>query len=844
MPIRLACAWQAALITFPCGVLRDAYLAVGPYPSLKIPTVIARTTQTNIQGGLLFFRTSAAARATPRFLHEVSMLPPLAYSVCVRTLSDFSSSSQCDGLLEVHFADEEGDPYAVALAGRLGAYVAGRDSDFVVLNAEGYRGYIPLDEMVWSAVSFSPAISRDGSVYSSANGDMDEYTDEGGFKIVRKSKTRKRAAANHRVGRGLIPPNQSTGPDLDLTLTVTVYTPASLATHLDLPVSLLPLLGALVGNDFTGAPDDSATSSSGQRPGIKKNNWQHLFFERQLTLVQRISKVATTLRSILVTTFISQANGTPRKKRQKNVGSVMELIDAALSALLLRSPDSFATGERETIVERIVEATLQYAIPRYEGPDCEDHDDNHNENEERKQNTRIVWASDVCILHAREACPLFTCLSRSFGTQQPLPESSHSSNIEGDQALLSDESESGNLHARVRTLYVAAYRRGELDPHVLDAVNTGKAWPRMFLEDPDKESVARSIARPIREWCYALLGAGIELSEVPGSEQGSDEGHSEDELIDVEEENDEDFLAPLRGALKRLDGSGQDDNDVRDASVSSANLKPVRPKVVMEYVRRGTRLAAEEVSVPSLKTVLADFSMSSPDELPESLALPLQLWPEDERITFFLRALGSDTVCVRALQGGRLSAVLAIRWVVMRMHVRACESDSNKEKGKERWTSGEAKAFLMAFSWSSSGKGLNSEDQRKEPLTSSVPILERNIHLISQLCAALDAIEHFAQILLLVHRVPSPMQHFSGLRFHASLTGAVHKSVDGIDEGLWGACIEGLGDAFREEKNKKGRKERKKEPSGSSISSTATKKHTIGSVQQQGMFDLLAEADV
>jgi hypothetical protein len=51
--------------------------------------------------------------------------------------------------VEIHFADEEGDPYAVELAGRLGGYVIGKDSDFVIFHSDGYKGYIPLDEMTW-----------------------------------------------------------------------------------------------------------------------------------------------------------------------------------------------------------------------------------------------------------------------------------------------------------------------------------------------------------------------------------------------------------------------------------------------------------------------------------------------------------------------------------------------------------------------------------------------------------------------------------------------------------------------------------------------------------------------
>jgi hypothetical protein len=59
--------------------------------------------------------------------------------------------------LEIYFADEEADPYVVELAGRIQGYVAAIDSDFVDLNQEGYKGYIPFDEIIWT----TPAVEEE-----------------------------------------------------------------------------------------------------------------------------------------------------------------------------------------------------------------------------------------------------------------------------------------------------------------------------------------------------------------------------------------------------------------------------------------------------------------------------------------------------------------------------------------------------------------------------------------------------------------------------------------------------------------------------------------------------------
>ena len=64
-------------------------------------------------------------------MRENAILPPLCYTTTLTALRALGDE------VEIHFADEEGDPYMVELAARVGGYVLGQDSDFVVLNAEG-----------------------------------------------------------------------------------------------------------------------------------------------------------------------------------------------------------------------------------------------------------------------------------------------------------------------------------------------------------------------------------------------------------------------------------------------------------------------------------------------------------------------------------------------------------------------------------------------------------------------------------------------------------------------------------------------------------------------------------
>ena len=722
------------------------------------------------------------------------MLPPGMYDACVQTLQEIARTADPSQVLELHFADEEGDPYAVELAGRLGGYVVGKDSDFVILNAEGYQGYVPLDLMVWSSLS-------------SMGNDVNDAEDDG-FQTVVNSKAKKKANFTQGTSsRGIIPPEDNDGAGLQLT--VITYSPASLSQHLQLPISLLPLLGALVGNDFTGEKDPSFSTTSQQ------TNLQWLFFERSLTLSQRIQRVATTLRGILTVALTPGAGG---KKQKHAVHSVMELIERAVHALIVRNLDTMASGEVARVVERVVEATLQYAIPRYEGA---------------LLGAEGLWADGVCALHDAQTCPLMRYIS------QPL-----------EQDLLQQqdtEKEEANRD-RVRALYVAAYRAGRLDPHTLDVLHSGTFWYRQFLENPDLENVAKSIARPIQLWVYALLDDTLGLPSGPEVVQDklektvddADE-EDEDELIDVVEDSDEDEvdpLAPLRGALQQLGGSDEGTLDGQasetPASVLSSSASQRPPiKVVEEYVRRGTRLAVEDIAVTPLPRLLSALPGGVDQDYVRE-GVPIQLKPSMDRLTFMLRILRSDHPLLRSLPAEQRTAALTVRWIVHRLHARAEEREGDKSREKERWTKQEAQAFLASFHFSSPAGSLDAEAM--DP----IPIVDRHVQLVAQVSVTLDCVARLSQVLLLDEELPSPVLRFSGRRFHAYLTGSKQYKPNGVPDRLWHACLESLDHAFAEPAGKK-KKKQGREKAGSMVAQSGKKSKNLGSFG--GKFGLLADAD-
>ncbi|KAF5345284.1 hypothetical protein D9758_008419 [Tetrapyrgos nigripes] len=753
----------------------------GPIPAIKFSTLISRTTKSNIEPSLLFFRTSPVSRSTPRFLNESRIIPPLSYSTTISALKALENDS-----VTLHFADEEGDPYAVELAGKLGAYVVGNDSDFVVLNTDGYMGFVPLDEMVWSAV-----VPEDESVAGEESG-------ESQWQEYRAPKARKKTNKDPRFGRGIIPPEETPG----LTLSFTVYNPNVLAAHLKIPVSLLPLLGALLGNDFS---NQSAVKTV-----------QQLFFERQMTPSVRINKVAATLQSIL--------SPTVQKRRSKHqVEGVVDLIDKTVRTLLIYSIDRMGQGEIEEIVDRIVEATLQYAIPRVEEESWND-----------------IWPTEVCALHKPEDCPMLSLMSQDLKDREQL---------DGDEEI-----EETAKHDHIRSLLLKAYRIGNLSPLIVNCLNTATFWPRHFLESPDQETVSR-MTRVIRQWCYAVLDDSIGLPRFPDeadsnadAEETRSEESDQDELIDVVEsnsedegsssENDTDLLAPLRGALQRLhdpartvDGQtpGQPSSSVSVSTLEIPSVPRQKPAVITEYLRRGTRVADEPVTVPSLKELLPDTGSEQENSIP----ICFLLRPADERLDAMLYAFGSDSPIIRSLPPSQISIALALRWVLKETNQYII--DKGPSKHNQKWTRREIRCLLASFHW-------------KIPSASAIemaypPIVDRHVQLTAQILQSLESVQLLAEVMLLSERVSSPALPFSGKTFHSLLTGSTTLEEFDVPEALLEACIGGMESCLGEDIVKKSRKKAKDRndarPAPSSI-----KSKTASGIQKRGLFDLLNDAEV
>jgi hypothetical protein len=617
----------------------------------------------------------------------------------------------------VRLADGEGDPYCVALASSLRGYVAGIDSDYLVLNAAGYLGYIPLDEMVWIEVADENSASEDSA----------------GFQKVKRG-----ARRAPRSTFGLEPPS-----DYEC-LKLNVFHAEKLARHLQLPVTLLPLFGCLLGNDFT------------------KHFSTSRFFDKSVSPTARVAQVAEILRNALMA---------PKHKRSvtQEQNRALALINTSISQL---TKSIVSAEEQEDIVNAVIDGVLQYAMP-----------------------------------NAGEESAVFSLLPSRPTSQQLL----------------------------VREIYQTALAKCSLGAIVLAVCVTSSVWPFLTLENPDVETCANTVGAGVREWLYAVLddgigGIGEMLEERPeentgrstsretssdGGDEGEGEDEDEDEVISVVEEETEyegslasedergpDPLAGLKSVLENLRLGDKPAIATETETISRQSTTPTLqastgPRYILEYTRRGLRMAEIPVLIRPLSELLAAHG-----ETAINLSLPLQLQPPQARLTLFLTALHSNLPRIKDLMHKWMMVVVTLRWVVW------CIAEKSHGEG---WTRSEGRAFLITC--------LHSEFPTVDQglLVEQEFISERTIQLTAQILAGIEACYTFAETLLIAQEDSNVSRTFSGKRFHdlcrdtrgGSRWGEAGLTIEGrqVLATCWDALDEGLEDVWaREKKDRRAKK--------------------------------------
>lgn len=251
-----------------------------------------------LRSSLLFYRTSPQSRSHKSFLAHQPILPPFLVQAFVAALK---THGLLDGIQVFHLPEGEADAYCVALADELEGFVVGNDSDFAILGAKagesntGYRGYIPIEMMQWQ---LQLATTTAPPVEAPQVAEQQEAGGDDGFQPVksRKSKstaskvTERNQTITTTTALHLLPPKLPTRKTMSessttgtLSLFLTVFTPAALATRLRIPPTYLPLFATILGTDH------SPTLAQGRS----------YFFEDSLAKRDRVEVVARVIREAL-----------------------------------------------------------------------------------------------------------------------------------------------------------------------------------------------------------------------------------------------------------------------------------------------------------------------------------------------------------------------------------------------------------------------------------------------------------------------------------------------------------------------------------------------------------------
>jgi hypothetical protein len=713
----------------------------GPSPKLKHPTRLNRITQSVVDPSTLFHRTSPTSRSRPSFLNSNRIIPPLVYQTCISALQEL------DGV-ECSWADGEGDPFCVALAVQEGgdALVTGQDSDYVVLYATGYAGYVPLDSMIWSGTipSFTP---DSGSIYSTSTSsglaNSDEHSDSGFQKVVSKSRRRRNPKTDSlpqqaTLSKGIIPP-----PNYD-TLTFRVYSPSSIAQHLQVPPRLLPLLGSIVGNDFT-----SQTMSS-------------KLFDPRLSPSQRITHTANVLRAIL-----NPPKPSLKKRFAKANESVLGLINTLISELSLQM---LGANEQSKYVSSIVDAILQYIVqepqplgpfssiphPRLLSPQ-------HQETQSLylqayrsgKLSTKLM---DVIITHS--AWPVHFLED---------PDSESCTRMIGGKArewiyaVLSDrivrfgvgEDEENGVSEEEEELI------DEDEDELIDVVEY----------DSEEEDVLPKSREELPDDPLAGLRSVLAKLRLQDSPPTSVAAPLVDEVL----------------ASEPLDTIAEE-----PASDSSGQQIDSGPRYIQEAVRRGLRCVSLPVQITPLSSLYPAFSSEDEDEA----RLPIQLHPFETRIDVFLHALGCDTEGVRDMPHEWALVIISLRWAV-----KCCFEGKKDQRG--RWTRTEARAFIRSCCADAGALQPPTEiSTRSVQLTAQILASMEACELLSQALLLTDQFHCPSRKFTgsLFHAYLSEVERGT---FNET-------ECDDIEIFLWEAVEDGMDDYWGENRGKKGKKERKR----------------------------------
>jgi hypothetical protein len=770
----------------------------GPPPKIKHATLLSRC-QDQWTTNATFMRSSLAMRSAPSFLKQHALLPPLLFRATLAALEDLGAiyrdwfaEPAAEGnrrVPEVRFAQREADSDTAALAESLSAYCLSQDSDMLILCGRG-RGalYAPLQEMAWHFTS--PAVKAETPI---------QAEEDDGFQAVKRKGRKAPASAQPVSGlRVAYSPVPLPGEELQA-FKLSTYSSATLALHLSIPPSLLPLLGTLVGNDYFDLSE---------------------YFFASTNAADRIRSIAAAIatewkayqkRKQPLDSMTGSGYATPSLK------SSVSSLRSGYATPVPSSPSRYAPSEASTTItqdpvryllvcciRRLLDQAEKSGISRKPSLTTEE-----MVGEPLQPHSGSL--SDAQCAWTEQAIDSIVAYGK-MGHQDPKDEQLRllfqgQGGLEGISLDSSISAAVLETRRNALQLYVDAYYRGRLSPVLISAmVHRHVIQLKAFLEDPNWRSLQITHCQPLRKWTHAVLFSAYGLNWARTLE---DVVAEEDAVVRAQEVQaaEEAFLDEVISVATT--DSFSDISDDESYVKSFPELSALREKpdpYVWSEVRRGERLSCEAEQIVPVSQLLQGCK-EVPQALQNAVADPLApvcLLPETARHSIFLFALSAHTDAIRALPKEWQLLAGCLR------HMISTSAWDAPERRSSHWLRPlEVQAMAMT--------ALLSRQSIVLPLEGTKELDARHIHLSTMLQFVLEAAGHLSEVLLLTHLFPPLHSLYGGSTFHQLMASpdalAIARSrLDdaALYDSVFYAATDGLEDDLFVGATKAERKERKK----------------------------------
>lgn len=825
-------AWSAAGI-------RATFIFDGPILPAKLPTVVSRRARI-AACNQAFMKSSPQSRVSRRFQRECGVLPPMMQEATVDVL--YAMQQHCP--VQIFFAPTEADSLVAEMAAReKNGYALSQDSDYFILCArsQGCAGYVPLETLEY-IVETVPAAS--GSDERQDVRQEEEGTDDG-FEQVGRRKRGGRRTASDRVSAAshqrLDPQHAAALPPLPGVdsgkklqgVRIRAYSSHRLAAQLQVPPSSLPLLAAIVGNDYTNPAHSKILlghvdihQQIATAAGILRTEWARAKGGEAKVGLHETAKAASSTRKA---SDRLQMTGVQDEDARSDMGSSATATPTRGTPATQRPPSFVSQDPVRAIVEGVVDRAIAQAETAYVNA----------RNVASGERAQIV---DSII----ESAATYSLLTQSRAPHLASP----SALFFGEaMSLLASFSNHVLAFPDVIALYREAHARGQFAGDLIEVMTQRILLTHVMPEDTEVPSVQTTAARMMRSWLYAILFEAWGMSwareqwELPltdndavdaesegtvnGRSKGTisfapdstyREGERPDDVISVDTESSHSEV--VHDEVEER----QDELPSRPASVNEGR-EPEKPAPgVVEYVRAGSHYSAHMVRIAPLLELLRNDSQAgekSKDDtrashehasLPSSLVdllgrheaaagqsasastgteeptrssdprpPPVALSPLSVRLDVFLHAHRACTPAIKALPQEHTMVAGALRAIFVSEAERL-----GPGRTRHNWSYSELLVAVQAAVQAQAARKSVQEGEalgRREDVSDVLPS-SRAVHLASTMLLVLRTSHHLAQALLLTRETGAmdihPHACFDGPFFYAGMA-RIHEAGDRPD---------------------------------------------------------------